>query len=290
MMRTRSWTEVTAGTGLSRRSLLAGILAGSAVRVSSSRAGTVSKPNGLSIQRLAWAGIKLEAGGVAVFIDASAPDPASGAAGPALASSAARSFALVTHHHGDHCDPLALKPVLGSNGYMVAHEDVSKLFDHQGVTVQTVCLSEPVFLSRSGGEFVAGWVPAVDGLGSPQVSWIVDGGGRRIIHCGDTLWHGRWWDFVRAYGPFAAAFLPINGMRQQVGRYTDVTQPMSLTPEQAVSAARILKPRTVIPIHYGSQNEPGYLEESDAEGRFLRGVTAAQLACKVLKPGDTVAL
>jgi L-ascorbate metabolism protein UlaG (beta-lactamase superfamily) len=65
---------------------------------------------------------------------------------------------------------------------------------------------------------------------------------------------------------------------------------MSLTPEQAVSAARILKPRIVIPIHYGLHSDPDYLEEPDAEGRFLRGIAGAQLACRALKPGESVTL
>jgi L-ascorbate metabolism protein UlaG (beta-lactamase superfamily) len=123
--------------------------------MTSSVARTVPTGNEFSVQRLAWAGIKLEANGVAVLIDATAPDPASGVAGPPLASNAARCFALVTHHHGDHCDPVALKPVLGQNGYIVAQEDVSRLFDHRGVTVQSVGLYQPVFLSRGRGEFVA---------------------------------------------------------------------------------------------------------------------------------------
>lgn len=277
--------------GMSRRQLFTA--AAASTFLAAKNRGSVSAPSPapiLSIQRLAWAGIRLKVAGVTLFIDAAAPSPSDGAPGPALVSTTPRSFALVTHHHGDHADPKALAPVLGEHGYIVAHEDVERLFDHRGVVVQSVRMYEPVFLSRGSGEFVAWCVPAVDGLGSPQVSWIIDGGGKRIIHCGDTLWHGGWWDYARAYGPYDAAFLPINGFRQQEGRYSNVTQPMSLTAEQAISAARILRARITVPIHYGASGDPAYVEEREAPKRFANGMGVAGLQVKMLAPGDTLSL
>lgn len=276
---------------ITRRRLLASALGTSALATVSPlvRAQSASG-TGVLLQRLAWAGVKIESSGVAVFIDARAPDAEDDAPGPALATSAERAFALVTHHHGDHCDPVALKSVLGENGYIVAEDAVSRLFDHHDVNVQSVRVYEPVFLSRGRAEFVAWCVPAVDGLGSPQVSWVIDTSGRRILHCGDTAWHGAWWDIARAYGPFDIALLPINGMQQQLGRYTEVSQPMSLTPEQAVSAARILKPRLTIPIHYGAHRNPAYREEPNAEARFVKGMATAGLAIRLLKPGESLTL
>jgi L-ascorbate metabolism protein UlaG (beta-lactamase superfamily) len=244
----------------------------------------------LSIQRLAWAGIKLELGNAAIFIDARAPAPEEGFPGPALESTAARKFALVTHHHLDHYDPQALKKVLGERGYIAAHEDVVRMFNDRSVNVQPVRFHEPVFLSRANGEFVARCVPASDGLGSPQVSWIVDGGGRKIIHCGDTAWHGGWWDIARAYGPFDAAFLPINGLRQTVGRYQDVTEPMGMTAEQAVSAARILKVGVVIPIHYGAAADPTYVEQPEALAKFVKAAAAQRVETRILAPGESFQL
>jgi L-ascorbate metabolism protein UlaG (beta-lactamase superfamily) len=276
---------------LTRRSLMAGALA-VPIMVSSSpaRAATAASPAGIAVQRLAWAGIRLELGDAAVFIDARAPDPENGAPGPALSSAAARKFALITHHHLDHYDPEALKAVLGERGYVVAHEEAVRMFSNRSVNVQPVRLHEPAFLSRANGEFVARCVPASDGLGSPQVSWIVDGGGRKIIHCGDTQWHGGWWDIARAYGPFDAAFLPINGLRQTVGRYQDVAEPMGMTGEQAVSAAKILKPGVVIPIHYGNSTDPTYVEEPDAIGKFLKAAAAQGVRTRVMQPGETFIL
>src|SRR3546814_6380636 len=63
------------------------------------------------------------------------------------------------------------------------------------------------------GDFTATPVPASDGYGDVQMSWVVSAGGRRIFHGGDTLWHGHWWRIGRQFGPFDAAFLPVNGAR-----------------------------------------------------------------------------
>ncbi len=248
-----------------------------------------NKKTSINIQRLAWAGVKLELDDTALFIDATAPNAGAGAPGPALTSSAKRRFALVTHHHGDHCDPVALKPVLGEQGYLVTHDEVVRYIDNRIVNVQPVRFHEPVFFSRGSAVFVARCVPASDGLGSPQVSWIVEGGGKRIIHCGDTLWHGGWWDIARAYGPFDLAFLPINGFRQIEGRFTDSGQVMSMTPEQAASAAKVLGARLVVPIHYGAPKSPDYIEEPGALDRFVKA-TAAAAILRIMRPGDTFTL
>jgi L-ascorbate metabolism protein UlaG (beta-lactamase superfamily) len=244
----------------------------------------------IKIQRLAWAGVKLELDDTAIFIDARAPNADDDAPGPELASTASRRFAFVTHHHSDHCDPVALKPILGEHDYLVSNDEVARFFDNRIVNVQPARLHEPVFVSRSNGAFVARCVPASDGLGSPQVSWVLEGGGKRIIHCGDTLWHGGWWDIARAYGPFDLAFLPINGFHQIGDRYTDSGQVMSMTPEQAVSAARILQARLVVPIHYGAHRSAEYFEEPHPLDRFTRAATTAGLQSRAMKPGDIFTL
>jgi L-ascorbate metabolism protein UlaG (beta-lactamase superfamily) len=242
----------------------------------------------LRIQRLAWAGVRLELGDVALFIDAITPDAPSGLPGPALETAAKRRFALVTHPHGDHCSLAALKPVLGDNGYLVAHEDSVRFIDSRIVPIEPTRLHEPNLLSRGNGEFVAWCVPASDGLGSPQVAWVVDGGGKRIIHCGDTAWHGGFWSIARVYGPFDAAFLPINGFRQSGGLFTSVEQPMSLTPEQAALVAQTLGARLTVPIHYGNTGEPSYVEESQAVSRFTAAMKQRSLRMKVLDPGASI--
>jgi len=244
----------------------------------------------LIVRRWAWAGVSFVSGPVEVFIDARAPNAEDDAPGPALESAAARRFALATHHHGDHLDLRALQPLLGERGYLVVHENVARVVDNRVVNVQPARMFEPVYLSRGGQEFVAYAVPASDGLGSPQCSWVLHAGGRRVIHCGDTLWHGAWWDIARAYGPFDAAFLPINGARPLGGNIPDPHLPMVMNAEQAVAAAVALGARLAVPIHYGGESTPEYVQDIDAERRFISAARTQGLATRILRPGEQMDL
>ncbi len=144
-----------------------------------------------------------------------------------------------------------------------------------------------MILARGSGDLLLRAMPASDGIGDPQVSWAIEGGGRRIIHGGDTLWHGHWWNIARAYGPFDCAFLPINGMRYRLGRFVGSDVPISLTPLQAVTAAKILGAKTVCPIHYGLfGNDSDYMEFPDAEAEFLREAERQGVRAQLVKPGD----
>jgi L-ascorbate metabolism protein UlaG (beta-lactamase superfamily) len=264
-----------------RRSILTLPLAGGiASFVPACLAAADVSSSAVRIERLAWAGIRVEVADAVLFVDAIAPVPANGQPGPALEAGSGRNFALVTHHHGDHCDLHALAAVLGDKGFLLCHEETGRLLDPRIVRLQVTRMFEPRFLSPANAEFAVFAVPAVDGLGSPQVSWVIDMRGRRIIHCGDTAWHGHFWDIGRAYGPFDLAFLPINGFRQTEGRFRHVERPMSMTPEEAIAAAEILGARAVVPIHFGLAS-PDYVEVPNALAVFAE--LAARKGIKVVK-------
>lgn len=271
-----------------RRGMFAAALIGTIAATATSSARAQS--NSMTLKRWAWAGVSARIGDVEVFIDARAPNAEEDAPGPALTSDAPRRFALATHHHGDHLDLAALTPLLGERGYLVVEENVARLFDNRRVNVQPVRMFEPVYLSRGNAEFVAFAVPAVDALGSPQNSWVLIGGGKRIIHCGDTGWHGGWWDIGRAYGPFDVAFLPINGARPVAGRFTDPGLPMIMNAEQAAAAAAALGARSATPIHYGAMSTPDYVQDVDALQRFERAARRVGVAVRSMRPGDELRL
>ncbi len=272
---------------MSRRNV---ILTGAALPWFSSLAIARESGDGMTIQRLGWAGIRMSAGKVDLFIDASGSIPPDQLDIERYGDEGTRAFALATHHHSDHLDLSLLKSVLGDRGYLVVHKEAAQQFDNRQVNVQAVDLYEPVFFPRSSGKFTAWAVPAADGFGSPQVSWVVDCGGRRIIHCGDTLWHGHWWNIARAYGPIDVAFLPINGARQFGGMIADVGQSMMLTPEQAAAAASALGARIAVPIHYGNGESDSYIEIPNAEKRFVAAAEKQNVAIRVLQPGETLEL
>lgn len=284
-------TAAPPGPMLSRRALVGATLAMPATAILASataRAGP-SKP-AMKVRRLLWAGILLEVGDVAVFIDAVPPETNEPAPTDLFDTAKAQRFAIVTHYHGDHFDHDLVQQKLGANGTLIAPREAAMFMDLRSLKVQTVETWQPVFLPRNGADVVAWPVPAVDGFGAPQSSWILDGAGRRIFHGGDTQWHGNFSAIGRAYGPFDAAFLPINGARQNVGRFVDAGVPAVLTPEQAIIAAEQLRAKLIVPIHYGGNDPPSYLETDHPLERLQASATARRLPVKILKTGEVLTL
>ena len=98
------------------------------------------------------------------------------------------------------------------------------------------------------GPFTATALFASDGLGSPQVSWLLEADGRKVLHGGDTAWHGAWWNFVAAHGNVDVACLPGNGARVTYpGWEPAVEESAVMTPEQSVDAAHVLGAGTLVP-------------------------------------------
>ncbi|GEM45514.1 hypothetical protein DC3_11490 [Deinococcus cellulosilyticus NBRC 106333 = KACC 11606] len=236
----------------------------------------------MQIQRLHWAGVQLTARDTTLFIDTITPPEAE--LDPEVTTT--HRHALLTHHHADHADLGYIHKWIGGTGTLVTHHDVLPFLNVGSLKVRTVGLHQPLILPHSTADFVVHAVPASDGLGDPQVSWVVEAGGKRILHAGDTLWHGHWWSIARLYGPFDVVFLPMNAPRINIGRFQDSGIPIVMTPEQAVAAARILAPELVVPIHYG-RHEPGrYVETPDALNTFLKLAQEAGLKVNAMQPGE----
>lgn len=272
-----------------RRSLLKAALASPAILASGLAHAAVTTPKiapglDMRVRRLTWAGICIDVGDSAVFVDALSIDHKAGEPADLLLTSKTPS-ALVTHRDNDHFDNAALRTILGDKGRVICQAETEPWIDTRGLRVQAVAMWQPVFFPVWGGDLVAFPVPAVDGFGAPQCSWIIDGGGSRIFHGGDTQWHGRWVDYARAYGPFDAAFLPINGARINNGRVKDDGVPAVLTPEQAVIAANRLGAKLLVPIHYGQPDPPMY-NEIDHPLERLKTAAAGRMPVTILGTGE----
>lgn len=241
----------------------------------------------LRIRRLAWAGVRLQLGGSTLFIDPLVNPEAWGTALDdtlvPVDDAVGETSVLITHTHPDHFDTMAAAAALQRGGVLAHPVGVPPLLLPEGIRARPSPIWEPQLL----GDFTATPVPAADGYGDAQVSWVVSAGGRRIFHGGDTLWHGHWWRIGRQFGPFDAAFLPVNGAR--FGWRKPVSdQPGVLTPDQAVSAAIVIGARRLVPIHYGVSGMKEYVEVDDPIGELRRVARERSVKVQILAPGEWV--
>ncbi len=260
----------------------------------------------MRVRWLGWAGVELEHEGETIVIDPLA-DPAGtfaalgDAAGevelpPVVPAAGAAVAGLVSHLHRDHTDASALAAALAA-GAAVHNpgpaEEANPALAQAEYELGTAKLPrraattwEPVTV----GPFTCMALPAVDGLGDPQVSWLVEAGASRVLHLGDTVFHGAWWQMARRAGPFDVVFAPINGAVIDFPHQQPASPlPATMEPEQAALAGELLGAGTVVPMHYGGfAFEPHYRPIADARERFERAARGRSYRAAPLAPGDAL--
>ena len=111
-----------------------------------------------------------------------------------------------------------------------------------------------------------------------------------MLHLGDTVFHGAWWQMVRRAGPFDVVFAPVNGAVVAFPHQRPPSPlPATMEPEQAALAGELLAARTVVPMHYGGfAFEPHYRPIADARDRFERAARGRPYRAAPLAPGEAV--
>lgn len=253
----------------------------------------------MEIRWLGWAGVEIAVGDATVVVD---PLADAGAVFAPLGEEATRNLpevvpptggaavaGCVTHLHRDHADAAALRSALAPGAplfepgrdadFALAHADAeldAALFDRHALHPGQ---------SQRVGDFTITALPAVDGIGDPQLAWLVEAEGKRVLHLGDTIWHGYWWRMKRDHGPFDVVLIPVNGAVLTFPHRKPASPfPGALSPDQAAVAAGILGAELTIPIHFDGYEVPGvYMPVEGAAEKFA---DASSVDVRILEPGD----
>jgi L-ascorbate metabolism protein UlaG (beta-lactamase superfamily) len=258
---------------------------------------------------LGWAGVELEAGGATVVVDplrdagavfAHLDEPTAVHPPHVVPSSTGRAVAgLVTHLHRDHADAKALAAALAPGATVLeplagdgdALEELALAqAEHElaaaGLDRRRVATWESV----TAGQFTLTALPASDGVGDPQVAWLIQADGVRVLHLGDTMFHGYWWRMARRHGPFDVVLVPVNGAVVSFPHRRPASPlPVALDPVQAAIAAWILGARKAIPIHAEGYEIDGiYRPVPDAAKRFAAAAAERDVPVRILDPGESI--
>lgn len=259
----------------------------------------------MELRRLAWAGLEICSEEQRIVIDlvedfsrlhGDAPPPGEVPPSPDPGSI---HVALLTHLHSDHADIEALKRALRPDGIVLrpgrasGTADEIALVEGPEAAIEGSGLSTRVvepWESVGIGPFAIAAIPAVDGFGDPQVSWVVAAEDRRVLHAGDTLFHGWWWLARMRHGPIDAAFLPAGGAVVDLPpRQPSSPLPAGMDPQQAAVAAKLLQARQAIPIHYGLLHEAAnYVQANDPPGSLRAAAREVGVEARIMQPGERI--
>jgi L-ascorbate metabolism protein UlaG (beta-lactamase superfamily) len=239
---------------------------------------------------LGWAGAELEADGATVVVDP-LQDPSAvfaplvGQAGATplpqiVPPSPGRAVAgLLTHLHRDHADAGALAAALAPGATVLeppagGGDSVEGLAlaqaEHELAAMALSRRRVEVWESVTVAPFTLTALPASDGIGDPQVAWLIRAEGVSVLHLGDTMFHGYWWRMARRHGPFDVVLIPVNGAVVNFPHRRPASPlPVALDPAQAAIAAATLGARQAIPIHAEGYEIDGIYEPvREAAERF----------------------
>ena len=259
----------------------------------------------MKVRWLGWAGVEVQEDGQRVVVDPLEDaravfrwigEDAAQMAAPAVVAPAPGALAgLVTHLHRDHADAAALATALSADapvfepiGY--GGEGLEQLAvlqaDRELTDAGLARVPTAAWTTTTVGPFRLTALPAVDGTGDPQVSWLIEAAGKRVLHLGDTTFHGWWWRFAERFGAPDAVLAPINGARLTFPHRRPASPlPGALDPEQAALAAELVGAQRLVPIHYDGYSLPGVYEPVfDA----LERVNAASDRVTVPGLGETI--
>ncbi len=163
-------------------------------------------------------------------------------------------YIFVTHEHGDHYDAVTLRLLSKENTRLVMNKRCAEMYGSGEIMAN----GDKTQISN---DFTVEAVPAYNTTDGRQQfhpkgrdnGYILTLDGLRIYIAGDTE------DIpeMAAIKNIDIAFLPCN-------------QPYTMTPDQLIKAAKIIKPKVLFPYHYGQTNVSHLPEQLQGDGIDVR--------------------
>ncbi|MCB0876184.1 MAG: MBL fold metallo-hydrolase [Solirubrobacterales bacterium] len=191
---------------------------------------------------------------------------------------------LISHAHHDHLDVRSLRR-LGGTPRVFCPEPARRAVGSAGLQPEVMAAGG---FARAGAIEVEAVSAAHDGRRFPHdrrsdaLGYVLRGAGGSVYFAGDT----GWFEEIGEVGEVDVALLPVAGWGPRLG-------PGHLDPGEAARAAALIRPRVVIPIHWGTyervrMNTSGH--RSDPARRFCDQVAelAPGVDAELLAPGASL--
>lgn len=182
---------------------------------------------------------------------------------------------LLTHGHGDHVGD-TVELAKKNNALVVANAELSEFLSWQGVNTHAMHIGGAYQFDFGKVKLTQAFHGSSYTTEDKQIIYcgmpagiLFMNEGKTIYHAGDTALFSDM-KLIGERHPIDVAFLPIGDN-------------FTMGPEDAAYAAKLLKPKTVVPIHYNTF--PPIKQDPDKFIEMLEDQNG-----KVLKPGETIEL
>lgn len=211
--------------------------------------------NGIEIRWLGHSAFKIIVNGKNIYIDPFKVSESNDA-----------DYVLITHPHYDHCSIEDLQKVVKEGTRIIAHVDceskIARLSD--GIEIKPIALGQKLKLEDLEVEAVPAYNTNKEFHTKSQewLGFIITIKGKRIYHAGDT-------DLIEEMENFKdidLALLPVSGT-------------YVMTAEEAVEAAKKIKPKLAVPMHYAS-----IVGSEEDANKFISLCEQAGIKAEKMKP------
>lgn len=194
---------------------------------------------------------------------------------------------ILSHDHYDHLDRDTIRALADRVGHFYTTLGVGQRLIAWGVDAKRVTELDwwqetrfgPLTLAATPAQHFSGR-GLRDGNATLWASWVVLGTHERLFFSGDTGMHEGFAQIGERYGPFDLTLV-------ECGAYSETWPNVHMQPEQSIAAHRLVRGKTMMPVHWGTFDLAFHRWDEPAER--IRALAAEQGVHLVQpRPGETV--